>query len=75
MALRAGGTVERFADHGGGMQDKAVHDANVEAGHDLCDYCDGTGNWLYSMYMRCKACGGSGRAINIPEGFNPDNVE
>lgn len=33
---------------------------NIENGNKLCVRCDGTGNELYSMYRRCKACIGTG---------------
>lgn len=44
----------------GHIMDEMIRKENKEKGNKLCDRCDGTGNELYSMYRRCKACNGTG---------------
>ena len=46
--------------HAGIHADNVIRDLNIEQGKELCHYCDGTGNELYSMYKCCSVCGGNG---------------
>ncbi len=40
---------------------------NEQAGHTLCEHCEGTGNELYAMYRACPECGGDGIAVRYGE--------
>ncbi len=40
--------------------DVSRRNRNIDLGNELCERCDGTGNELYSMYGRCRACDGTG---------------
>lgn len=42
--------------------DYRIRNKNVTEGKRLCEWCDGTGNELYSMYRKCPKCGGDGIA-------------
>lgn len=47
--------------------DEATKRRNGEAGHTLCQHCEGTGNELYSMYRSCPECGGCGYTVYLGE--------
>jgi hypothetical protein len=47
--------------------DEECRRRNEEAGHTLCDHCNGTGNELYSMYRTCPECGGNGIEVEYGE--------
>lgn len=40
--------------------DIITRNENIDAGRELCERCDGTGNEFYSMYSPCKDCNGTG---------------
>ena len=40
--------------------DMETHNKNLADGWVLCEDCDGTGNYMYSMYQRCQQCLGNG---------------
>jgi DnaJ-class molecular chaperone len=44
----------------GYIMDEMIRKENKEKGNKLCVRCGGTGNELYSMYKKCKACNGTG---------------
>lgn len=46
--------------HAGIAQDQMTRKLNEKESKPLCERCKGTGNELYAMYRKCKACGGSG---------------
>lgn len=43
---------------------------NQAAGRAICGRCNGTGNELYSMYRKCRACGGDGVSRGNEGEFN-----
>jgi len=49
---------EKFPLHMRG--DAITRNDNIDKGEELCDRCEGTGNELFSMYMKCHACNGTG---------------
>lgn len=56
-------TTEEAAAFGHQMPDVLTRQGNELAGHTLCRRCEGTGNELFSMYVSCEECGGSGIAV------------
>ena len=41
-------------------RDYAKRNDNLAGDKKLCDWCDGTGNELFSMYRKCHLCDGKG---------------
>ena len=52
--------MERGAPHLGIARDRVLAARIPEA--ERCERCLGSGNEFYSMYRRCSACDGTGRA-------------
>ena len=50
--------IEKYPMHMRG--DVHTRNDNIDNGKELCKKCDGTGNEFYSMYRKCKDCGGNG---------------
>ena len=62
MAEQADNTIWNYCDyHPHQQMDVTTHNENVEAQVELCPECDGTGNYLFSMYQKCPHCNGTGR--------------
>lgn len=50
--------VEKYPPH---MRDDVLRrNENIDKGNKLCKRCGGTGNELFSMYRKCRACNGTG---------------
>lgn len=49
------------------ISDYITRNDNIQAGRELCDRCEGTGNELFSMLRVCTECRGEGW-----KGIKPD---
>ncbi|HEC64872.1 MAG TPA: hypothetical protein ENI23_06255 [bacterium] len=43
------------------VPDVITRNENIDAGFDLCERCEGTGNEFKFKFRRCTACGGTGK--------------